>query len=370
VARGLLPAPCTCSVALFHACAGYGGAVSVNVGLSAGLQLLEVSSFILALKNNVMTSCSVMASPMLGGNMYGGATSMYVGGYSSVLSSNVSASAAVGDTLVRNLSVIMDTTVFTSCTASTAPYGGSLYSNSFGASVWGGSFSVYIGAYAWSYSGTANSNSVSGATRAIGLTALISNSHSSNCSAVSMTSGIGGTSNGASVYGGSMNVFYIGSYSWSNSNAGGGSSSSTSGATGASDVTVLISNSLSSNCSALTTSSGVSGGLNGASAYGGSMSVLWAGSYSWSTMSNQSDRQFNIACEAEDSVLPTRTRVSMHTAASGLTSRSDVKLEEHLLVACKFKFLFWSRIVARVVSGAPDPAKAYSYLLWRFIPPL
>ena len=28
----------------------------------------------------------------------------------------------------------------------------------------------------------------------------------------------------------------------------------------------------------------------------------------------------------------TRTRVSMHTAASGLTSRSDVTLEEHLLV--------------------------------------
>jgi len=42
--------------------------------------------------------------------------------------------------------------------------------------------------------------------------------------------------------------------------------------------------------------------------------------------------QFNVACEAEYSVLLTRTRVSMHTAASGLTSRSDVTLEEHLLV--------------------------------------
>jgi hypothetical protein len=77
-----------------------------------------------------------------------------------------------------------------------------------------------------------------------------------------------------------MSVLLAGSYSWSNSNAG--NSISTSGGSSVSAVSISVTNASSSNCSAVTISSGVGGNLNGAAAYGGSMSVLWAGSYSWS----------------------------------------------------------------------------------------
>ena len=61
---------------------GYGGAVSVYFGLSAGLRQLDVSFFNLALHNNVFTGCEVSVSPDFGGNAYGGGVSVYVGGYS------------------------------------------------------------------------------------------------------------------------------------------------------------------------------------------------------------------------------------------------------------------------------------------------
>jgi hypothetical protein len=96
-------------------CAGYGGALSVYFGLSAGLRLLVISFFSLALQNNVFANCGVSVD-VEGGNSYGGGVSLYIGGYSSVFSSN-GAAAAVGDTLVRNISVTLDTARFHSCSA-------------------------------------------------------------------------------------------------------------------------------------------------------------------------------------------------------------------------------------------------------------
>ena len=148
---------CICALFYFgvlNLCAGYGGAISVYFGLSAGLQLLDVSFFNLVLQSNVFTNCVVSSSPNLGGNVYGGAVSLYMGGYSSFVSQN----AAVGDTVVRNVSVNINTAQFTSCSATRSSIA------SYGANAYGGSFSFYIGAYAWSYSNAASSRSACGTT--------------------------------------------------------------------------------------------------------------------------------------------------------------------------------------------------------------
>ena len=75
------------------------------------------------------------------------------------------------------------------------------------------------------------------------------------------------------VYGGSISS-YLGGYAFSYS--GSGSSSSTSGATTARGVNVSISNVNTSDCSATST------GFSGANSYGGSMSVVYIGAYTWS----------------------------------------------------------------------------------------
>ena len=250
-------------------CAGYGGAISVYFGLSAGLQLLDVSFFNLVLQSNVFTNCVVSSSPNLGGNVYGGAVSLYMGGYSSVFSAIGAAMAAVGDTVVRNVSVNLSTVQFTSCSATRSSIG------SVSANAYGGSFSFYIGAHAWSFSTAANSSSACGTTTASGVSVSVSNAPSSNCSAVTTTSG--GRSFGANSYGGSMSVVYVGAYAWSGSYA---ASSSACGTTTASGVSVSVSNAPSSNCSAATTTS--EGSSFGANSYGGSMSVVYVGAYALS----------------------------------------------------------------------------------------
>ena len=93
-------------------CAGYGGALSVYAGLSAGLQPLSVSFFSLSLQNNVFANCVVSVVDVVAGNAYGGGVSLYIGAYSSVFSSNGEAAAAVVDTVVRNASVTSDTSRF------------------------------------------------------------------------------------------------------------------------------------------------------------------------------------------------------------------------------------------------------------------
>jgi len=256
---------------MIDACAGYGGGLSVYFGFSAGLQLLDVASFSLALHRNDFARCYVIFSSYRdeysGGNVYGGGVSVYMGVYSSSLNPNGDAVAAVGDTAVRNASVRVETASFTSCSATTMGlYGGNSY---------GGSFSLYLGGYAWSVSlsSSSSSSSTSGSTTASGVSVSISNVNSSGCSAT--TTGLyGGNS-----YGGSLSL-YLGGYAWSFSGGGGSSSSSTSGLTTASGVSVSISNVNSSGCSATTA---------GGNSYGGSFS-LYLGGYAWSHSGSSSSR--------------------------------------------------------------------------------
>ena len=105
--------------------------LSLYFGLAAGTQRLHVSSLGLVLPNNMFANCVVVVSAS-GGNAYGGAISLYIGAYLSVLASNVAAAVAAGDSLARNVSVSLHSSTFDSCRA--VSFG------SFGANVYGGSF--------------------------------------------------------------------------------------------------------------------------------------------------------------------------------------------------------------------------------------
>jgi hypothetical protein len=216
------------------ACTGYGGGVSVYFGLSVGLQLLDVAFFTLALLRNHFTRCIVLVS--VSGNVYGGGVSVYMGGYSSLLNYTGSAAAAVGDTSVRNASVRVDAVEFTFCSARIEIGNGNAY---------GGSFSFYLGGYAWSFSSSSASFSsissfscisTSGSTTANGVRLSISDVNSSKCSATT-----GGTS-GANSYGGSMSV-YIGAYTWSHNRRSHPFATSYCGTTDVSGLVVSISSS-------------------------------------------------------------------------------------------------------------------------------
>ena len=82
------------------------------------------------------------------------------------------------------------------------------------------------------------------------------------------------------MYGGSISS-YVGGYAWSYSSSG-GKSSSQSGPTTAGGVNVSISGVNSSDCSATTT------GTNGANSYGGSISAVYIGAYTWSSSGGDS----------------------------------------------------------------------------------
>ena len=173
--------------------------------------------------------------------MYGGGLSVYMGGYSSSFVSTGYIAAAVGDTAVRNASVRVDAVAFTSCSANIAfAMSGNAY---------GGSFSLYLGGYAWSYSGgssSSSSSSTSGSTTASGVRVSISDVNSSDCSAT--TTGRAG----ANSYGGSLS-FNIGAYAWSSTQGSSFSSSSQSycGTTVISGLVVSISSSRLANSSAV-----------------------------------------------------------------------------------------------------------------------
>jgi hypothetical protein len=255
---------------------GYGGAISIYFGLSAGLRRLDVSFFNMVLQDNMFTGCEVNLSPILGGNAYGGGVSVYVGGYSSVyMNQGGSAVAEVGETVLRNASVTMKNSRFISCTSRKREL-----ANAYGGSVYGGSFSFHVGAYAWSYSknqdASSPSSSVCGATSASGVSVKISDAPCYNCSALTTS---GSASFQANAYGGSMSVVHVGANAWSFSQADSSPSSSVCGATSASEVSVNVSNAPCYNCSALASSGSASFQSN---AYGGSMSVVHVGATAWS----------------------------------------------------------------------------------------
>ncbi len=219
-----------------------------------------------------------MKSNVSGGNAYGGAVSLYMGAYSS-MSSHGNAVAAVGDTVVRNVSVLLDSIHFDSCAAMRESR---IKNNNFlGANVYGGSFSFYVGAYAWSQSVLksthyGSSNSTCGSINGSNLIVQVKNITSlhARASAISSLS----LSYGANSYGGSMSVMYVGGYAFSRSFDG--LSQSSCGVSGLSNILIDVSGFTCFNCSAISKTS--TRNSVGANSYGGSMSVLYVGAYSWS----------------------------------------------------------------------------------------
>ncbi len=215
---------------------------------------------------------------MSGGNAYGGAVSLHIGAYSSVHSSLGDTVAAVGATVVGNVSVLLDTARFESCEAIREMNSAS----SFGANVYGGSFSFHVGSYAWgkSVSIGGRSTSTCGSTNASGIRVWFQNASSYNVRA--STENSGGMSSGANSYGGSMSLMHIGAYCWSFGSADSKSSSSSCGTTAASEVSVHISDSSCSNCSAVSALIYDDAAIYGANSYGGCMSLMHIGAYCWS----------------------------------------------------------------------------------------
>jgi hypothetical protein len=272
----------------------YGGSVSFYVGAYAWsfsrsdisrstCGATSASGLSVSVDNAPCSNCSAETSGgwSFGANSYGGSMSvLYVGAYSWSLSNGASDSAisssTSGRTIVSGLSVSVVNASCFNCSAFSMNSGG----DSNGANAYGGSMSVvYIGAYAWSQSNSAISNSSCGGTSARGLSVSISNVPCSNCSAVTSRKGV---SYGANAYGGSLSIVYIGAYAWSFSNglSDFAAGSSSCGETDASGLSVSVSNVPCFDCSANTSSSrSLSYGAN---SYGGSLSVLYVGAYTWS----------------------------------------------------------------------------------------
>lgn len=255
---------------MFDALAGHGGALSIYFGLSVGRQLLDVSFCNILLSENVFKRCIVKVSPVHGGDSHGGGVSAYMGAYASVLSSNGAANANVGETVVRNVSLTVQKAQFTMCSAISASAGdlGSI-------NAYGGSFSFYIGAYAWSWSTDAGSSSSCGVTRAHNVRVTIGGASCYDCSAVSNGNIV---VRGSSSYGGSISALHIGAYAFSVS-TGVGNSSSTCEATHANGVSVSVSDAPCTNCSAVVTSGDE---IQGGGSIGGLLSALHIGAYACS----------------------------------------------------------------------------------------
>ena len=114
--------------------------------------------------------------------MYGGAISLYLGGYAWSSSDSSSSSWSMsGSTTASGVLVSISDVNSSDCSATTT--------GSQGANSYGGSMSVYIGAYAWSLSkgSWSSSQSFCGTTDVSGLVVSISSSRLANSSAVSRT---------------------------------------------------------------------------------------------------------------------------------------------------------------------------------------
>ncbi len=186
--------------------------------------------------------------------------------------------------------------VFTRCSVTVSSfYGGNAY---------GGGVSVYIGGYS-SVTTTGAALAQVGDTVVRNVSVTLHAARFTSCSSV--RSGALGTliSNtyGGNVYGGSFS-FYIGAYSWISSTF---NSSSKCGSTIASVVNVSVLDTHCYNCRAMMTSAD---GSYGVSSYGGSISALHIGAYSWS-YSESSQSSSSSEC---GSTIASTVSVSVHDA--------------------------------------------------------
>ncbi len=228
-------------------------------GLSARMQTLYVSFFSLALLRNEFTSCAVLNSPGGGnGNAYGGGVSVYMGAYSTPNLGNGS-----GNTMVQNVSIVVDMVSFTTCSVSNTPAyvpgGGNTY---------GGGVSVYMGAYAVGIS-VSKTIVAAGDTTVQNVSIVVHKVAFTSCN---VSTGTNSPYSSGNTYGGSLS-FYVGAYTWSFKGLG-----SNSGLTTATVLSLTINDTNSTDCSAV-----VQGNLQnlGANSYGGSISAVYIGAYAW-----------------------------------------------------------------------------------------
>jgi hypothetical protein len=294
----------------------YGGGVSVYIGGYSSFYATPYSNSIISetFVRNVsvtlnaarFTACSASTSnSIFGANAaYGGSFSLYIGAYAYSYSYGSTSSSSVstsGLTSVSGVSMIVNNVTALNSTALTLSQ-----DQSFGANAYGGSMSVFhVGAYVWSYSetddtldsssGNATSVSTSGPTAVSSVSLIVNNVTISNSLALTRSYGF---SYSANSYGGSISLCHVGAYAWSYSSS---SSNSTCGPTFVSGVNIFVSGVLSSKSSASSSSERQTSQESpsvtvGASSYGGSMSVLYVGGYSWSYTTNVDSKNAISAC--------------------------------------------------------------------------
>ena len=150
-------------------------------------------------------------------NVYGGALSIYIGGYAfgysvpSELEQLIDSSVTSGSTDASQIYFVIRKSNFSSSLAATANLGGA----SRGQNAYGGAISFYIGGFAWCLNNYYDCQSIVDAVVANGVAVLLHQVVTSNTSAKSVASGsIANNVDGANVYGGAVSV-YVGAYSWS-----------------------------------------------------------------------------------------------------------------------------------------------------------
>ena len=257
---------------------------------------------------------------------------LWAGSYS-WSSSSGSSSSNSGATNGSGVEVFISNASFYDCSAASINAGSWTDATGGGSSsginaVGGGLSAVYFGAYTFGSADT--SSSISAATSINDVRVYITNALCSNCSAVFTTnSAYSGGSFGASAYGGAVSAVYVGAYSLSGSNTG--SSSSTCAETSAAGVSVSIRSALFNGCRAVTMTSlavgpiaGGEAGSVGASAFGGSLNVVYLAATSFSFSESGSSNSITgytnarfINISVTNTVLSNSIALTTCNAASG-----------------------------------------------------
>jgi hypothetical protein len=281
----------TSAIAGTQAASAFGGSMSVlHVGAhawsygtlsetncSAFVSTTDSSNLRVRIKNAPCFNCS--ASTFTGtescsADAYGGSMSvLHIGGTAWSLAESVKSSTqSISESIfVSDAGIHIEDTPCVNCKSSSQTD-----VQSAGADSYGGAASVArIGAHTWSFCVelACNSNSSPANTSVFDFAISISNSTCINCSAVSRSQVY---SSGASTYGGSTSVVHFGAYAYSFSNSTESSSRSSCGSTTSVNISISVVGMHCLNCKSEVTSIG---SFDGGNSYGGSISLLYIGTY-------------------------------------------------------------------------------------------
>jgi hypothetical protein len=212
-----------------------------------------------------------------GSNVYGGAIAIVVGHYMYSGGTLTGLNTVQGDLMLLNYSITVNSNTFNGSIASSATYGIGPAGNSYGVNSYGGAVSVFVGCYSYSY----YFSRIDGSIMVSSSNFDIRNNAITGSNASSSTGG-GGNSYGASVYGGAVSVA-IGSYSMAFSYDANQKQSSFSiyngGVTVTSTSIFILKNIISHSTALSSVGSGASKSsiMFGGMSYGGGISLLIGG---------------------------------------------------------------------------------------------